>query len=444
MKKLNQNGFAVASILYSIMVLFLMLLLSILGILGSRKAILDKNKKDIMTELNQNNLYNRFVFEHKNITIINNGNTSDINYALMDGVRAFDENGNEITKENISYDLDINNITNNEYRVNYVATTSGKNITDTRLVIFTPITAIMTYDYTGEEQVFISNYSGSYKVELWGAQGGSNELATGGKGAYTSGYINYNTNSKWYIYVGGAGTINSDFSLTAGYNGGGLGVVHPTHSTTSVFSHFGGGGGGATDIRFYNGEWNNIDGLKSRIMVASGGSGAGNWFSPTAGVPGGTINGFDGLYYDRRTTINEFSASIGATQITGGKGTQPNGSNAGGFGYGGSPSGNYGSGGGSGYYGGGSGGHNSNVVGNGSSGSSFISGYDGCDAIAENSTEDNIIHTGQSVHYSGYKFNNAVMYAGNEEMPTHTGDSTMVGNSGNGFAKISLIYYWED
>ena len=91
MRKLNQNGFAIASILYSIMVLFLMLLLSILGILGSRKAILDKNKKDIMTELNQNNLYNRFVFEHKNITIINNGNISDINYALMDGVRAFDE-----------------------------------------------------------------------------------------------------------------------------------------------------------------------------------------------------------------------------------------------------------------------------------------------------------------------------------------------------------------
>ena len=44
MKKLNNKGFAIASILYSIMVLFLLLLLSILGILGSRKAILDKNK----------------------------------------------------------------------------------------------------------------------------------------------------------------------------------------------------------------------------------------------------------------------------------------------------------------------------------------------------------------------------------------------------------------
>ena len=215
MRKLNQNGFAIASILYSIMVLFLMLLLSILGILGSRKAILDKNKKDIMTELNQNNLYNRFVFEHKNITIINNGNISDINYALMDGVRAFDENGNEITKENISYDLDINNITNNEYRVNYVATTSGKNITDTRLVIFTPITSIMTYDYTGEEQVFTSNYSGSYRVELWGAQGGG---VYGGNGAYTTGIIKFIKNKKEYIFVGG----NPTTTLEYGYNGGGI------------------------------------------------------------------------------------------------------------------------------------------------------------------------------------------------------------------------------
>ena len=53
MRKLNNKGFAIASILYSIMVLFLLLLLSILGILGNRKAILDKNKKDILEELNK-------------------------------------------------------------------------------------------------------------------------------------------------------------------------------------------------------------------------------------------------------------------------------------------------------------------------------------------------------------------------------------------------------
>lgn len=85
------------------------------------------------------------------------------------------------------------------------------------------------------------------------------------------------------------------------------------------------------------------------------------------------------------------------------------------------------------------------------SGSSFISGHEGCDAIAQNSTEGNITHTGQSVHYSQYKFTNTVMIDGegykwtttkgttSVGMPTHDGQSTMVGNSGNGYAKITYI-----
>ena len=42
----------------------------------------------------------------------------------------------------------------------------------------------------------------------------------------------------------------------------------------------------------------------------------------------------------------------------------------------------------------------------GAGGSSFVSGYEGCNAIAEESIENNIIHTGQNVHYSGKKFTN--------------------------------------
>ncbi len=42
-------------------------------------------------------------------------------------------------------------------------------------------------------------------------------------------------------------------------------------------------------------------------------------------------------------------------------------------------------------------------------GSSFISGHEGCDAIKEESTENNIIHTGQSIHYSGLYFTNTLM-----------------------------------
>ena len=37
------------------------------------------------------------------------------------------------------------------------------------------------------------------------------------------------------------------------------------------------------------------------------------------------------------------------------------------------------------------------------------------------------------------KFESPEMKAGNEVMPTHDGTSTMTGNAGNGFAKITLI-----
>ena len=47
-------------------------------------------------------------------------------------------------------------------------------------------------------------------------------------------------------------------------------------------------------------------------------------------------------------------------------------------------------------------------MGGGADGSSFISGHNGCDAIKEESTENNIIHTGQSVHYSELYFTNVL------------------------------------
>ena len=119
MRKLNNKGFAIASILYSIMVLFLLLLLSILGILGNRKAILDKNKKDILEELNKEVLYNRINYEQKNITIVNRGNIDDIRFALLDGVTALDSNGNTIGTDKINYNLDLTNIENKSYYVTY-------------------------------------------------------------------------------------------------------------------------------------------------------------------------------------------------------------------------------------------------------------------------------------------------------------------------------------
>ena len=83
--------------------------------------------------------------------------------------------------------------------------------------------------------------------------------------------------------------------------------------------------------------------------------------------------------------------------------------------------------------------YNSGIVGSGAGGSSFISGYTGANAIEETSTLENIVHTGNSMHYSGRAFVDSQMLDGNASMPSHDGRTTMTGNSGNGFAKISFI-----
>ena len=54
--KLNNKGFALTSIIYMLIVLFLMILLLILANLAQRKVVLDKIKNDVKTNLNQGGL----------------------------------------------------------------------------------------------------------------------------------------------------------------------------------------------------------------------------------------------------------------------------------------------------------------------------------------------------------------------------------------------------
>ena len=66
--KLNNKGFALTSIIYMLIVLFLMILLLILANLAQRKAVLDKIKNDIKTNLNQGIPINTSELPYLNIT----------------------------------------------------------------------------------------------------------------------------------------------------------------------------------------------------------------------------------------------------------------------------------------------------------------------------------------------------------------------------------------
>ena len=280
---------------------------------------------------------------------------------------------------------------------------------------------VWNYEFTGYEQMFVTPKAGTYKVELWGSEGGAYSGFEGGKGAYVSGTIDLTRNDRFYVLVGNktAYTTGSCYSTNTNntFNGskfGGCGI-----------------GGGATDLRILKGNiWYDTHALASRIIVAAGGGASINYYDSTTGEKGyggaaGGLRGIDGL--GTNPSVSSYFAGKGATQ------TKYN------FGY-------YSEAmtttGGGGYYAG-QGGRGGNSGG----GSSFISGYKGCIAITsesditpicveETDPEDQDISC--SYHYSGYRFTNGVMIPGNESMTDPDG-TTVTGHSGNGYARITLI-----
>ncbi|MFY0934821.1 glycine rich domain-containing protein [Clostridioides difficile] len=152
------------------------------------------------------------------------------------------------------------------------------------------------FDFKAEAQP-ITLKAGKYKLECWGAHGkvwGGDSQSSGG---YSYGELTLKKETTLYIYTGATGSSNKYEKFT--FNGGGLGVNN--------------GGGGATDIRLVNGDWNNEQGLLSRIIVAGGGGGA---FSKT---PAGKGGGFKG-----GNSTNDDNSSMlivpGGTQYDGGRG----------------------------------------------------------------------------------------------------------------------------
>ena len=314
---------------------------------------------------------------------------------------------------------------------------------------------VLEFGYSGSYQQVNISKTGTYHIELWGAQGGSTSDAPGGKGAYTSGDIQLNKDQVLYFYVGSQGNSKDSTSptgsISGGYNGGGNGNLSRTNCSQQATS-----GGGATDVRLVAGDWDNAESLNSRIMVAAGGGGSfqeycsGSDNSKVTGGFGGTLVGGTGSYIGSYNGYSSYNPK-GATQTTGGESLNDWNSTSytttyiGTFGKGATGANSYGGGGG-GYWGGASGNWQP-----GSGGSSFISGYKGSVAIASdddttprldssneqcaNGTTDVLC----SRHYSNYVFADPYMVSGNSSMPGHDKARSIIGNEGNGYAKITYI-----
>ena len=189
--------------------------------------------------------------------------------------------------------------------------------------VITPLD--QTFNYTGGEQSVTIAATGTYTVEVWGAQGVS--YANGG---YAKGYISLNAGDIIYAYVGG----NSG-GQGAGWPDGGAGGSQ----NNGTYSGF--GGGGSSSFR-RNGTAN-----ANRFIVAHGGGGRvrnGAGGGGADGQPGGAASESGG------GGGGSYGYGDGASSGGGGSlGQGGNGGNAGSHGGGGG-------GGGGGYYGGGGGG----------------------------------------------------------------------------------------
>ncbi|MBP3635282.1 MAG: hypothetical protein J6J17_02320 [Bacilli bacterium] len=220
---------------------------------------------------------------------------------------------------------------------------------------------VWIFEYTGAEEVFKVPENGIYKLETWGAQGGSfNTTYIGGLGGYSKGEIKLNEGETLYINVGGKGSSYSKTTISlGGYNGGGDGGVNSVSSSMQG----GCGGGGATHIATESGLLSSLSKYagdnNSPILIVAGGGGGPASLNETDNAyivqgengSGGGIKGASGGY---ASTYPSYYAT-GATQTSGGNdNAEASETSKGTFGKGGSAFTSFGgNGGGGGYYGGG-------------------------------------------------------------------------------------------
>ena len=267
-----------------------------------------------------------------------------------------------------------------------------------------------SFNYSGSEESFQIALTGTYKLEVWGASGGNAGSYIGGKGGYSSTTITLNEGDKLYVVVGGAGNnANSGCQYTTvgnGYNGGG-GV------SCQSGIYFGSGGGGATHIAKSSGLLKDFTNKKNDLIIVAGGGGGASSYDKDNGNGvcgiggyGGGLNGGTGTNDSNSRTPGGGASqtSVGSTSTDGGFSAQTQAS----FGLGCSPYTTYSSymqvAGGAGYYGGGCGTHSGGGGG------------------------------------SSYAISNGIILSGNTNIPSYDGKSTMIGNSGNGYARITYLH----
>nr|DAF25309.1 MAG TPA: Glycine rich protein [Caudoviricetes sp.] len=273
---------------------------------------------------------------------------------------------------------------------------------------------VLDYKYTGGVQS-VTLPVGTYRLEVWGAEGGTAINNYGGYGGYSVGTLTLTDESTvLYIQVGGypASVGDDRVVVPGGYNGGGNGYNRYYNDTAT----YGQGGGGGTDIRIGQ------DSLYARVIVAGGGGGsASNGNERAKKYGGGLDGGCEASAYQAHQT-----PSTGSTNV-----------NFGTFGQGGAATtegGNYkygSGGGGGGWYGGAA----SNRY---SDSETTLRTYNGGGSGYVYTADTATNYPSGCLLNSSYYLAEAQTIAGNTSFPSPNG-GTETGHEGNGYARITVL-----
>ena len=263
------------------------------------------------------------------------------------------------------------------------------------------------FDFTGTEQTLVVPKTGIYKLETWGAAGGSaSSNLLGGSGGYSAGVISLSKNDVLYINIGGGGNCSTELSVVGGYNGGG--AAKSRSSSYTMCS-----GGGATSITKSSGLLSSFSSSIDKILMVAGGGGGSSKYSNNSSS-GGSGGGINGVVPTNACT--DCGTRTGGSQTAGGKDRGSTGT----FGQGGGSTSSATNGGGGGYYGGG--------------GDSYEWGATGGSGYIGNSLLKNKSMYCYNCTESSEESTKTITTTCNEETPTEN-----CAKKGNGYVKITFI-----
>ena len=322
------------------LMLFVLIILTVIGYATVNTALdiknninISENNDDFRIEItnlkiNNNDNKNLISKDKQSFTFIGSGNDT-INYTVTNYSYQYDANVILVCTPNDNIIIDqINNIPAQDRLTKSISSTNTKEITCTiniEKISRTDYAEEMCkieegtewkFNYTGDEQEFVVPCDGNYKLELWGAQGGSTGECTGGFGAYSLGEI-YLVERQIFINVGGSGIGGLTWEVkNGGYNGGGrAGVNSDTNSYNAS-------GGGATHIAYSSGELNSLVNKRDDIIIVAGGGGGTGYNSAYGRTSkSGSGGGFVGVCSEPRyaPSIKKYMQGCGGTQTRGGE-----------------------------------------------------------------------------------------------------------------------------